>query len=106
MSVVRYNTHGRVSQHRVLAKTDFSHRVVVPIHHLSGKVAFDLVFFGIPIEDFYVVPGGADPIRKALTRRHLNPDDFVASMFEVRRGDNVYIIPAERMGEPIRSASP
>jgi len=96
--VVTYNTRGRGAQWRVLEKIDFNHRVVVPIHDIDGDMSvpvFDLTFYGIPIDEFYIVPGGADPIFAALKRRGLDVDRYrPLSMFDVRRSDNVYKQPA------------
>ena len=90
--VVTYNSRNRVRQPHVMAPINFNDRVVVPIYRLDGtfEPVFDLVFFGIPLNDFYVIPGGADPIFAALRRRGLDPADYTANMFEVRAGDNVY----------------
>jgi len=83
--VVTYNSPRHYRNPDVLTPIAFTHRVEVPIFTLDGafEPLFNLVFFGIPIEDFFIVPGGADPIYAALRRRGLDPNDYVASMFAI-----------------------
>lgn len=56
----------------------------VPVRRATtGEVAFILTFFGAEPKDFYFVPGGAEPIHRALRERGLDPNDYVCSMFEI-----------------------
>ena len=89
-----YNDKRRMRQPWVLAPINIKDRVVVSIYDVDDDLStpvFDLVFFGIPLNDFYVVPGGADPIFAALEKRGFDTTRYrPLGMFDVRAGDNVY----------------
>lgn len=90
-----YSARNRQPQSHVLAPTDFTNRVVVTIYDTKRRrgvasPVFDLVFFGIPLDDFYIVPGGADPILTALKKRGLDPKRYrPLGMFDCRKGDPI-----------------
>lgn len=66
----------------VRPKTPYIPIVVCPLIDQYGNPApFSLTFYGIPLSEFMVSPGGGDRIRLALERRKLG--GYMASLFTV-----------------------
>lgn len=59
--------------------------VAVSLYPKRGGVPIDLLVYGISQRDAMMIPTGGQIVRRAARVAGLNPDDWNASLFGVRR---------------------
>jgi len=64
---------------------DYTKRVVMPIRDLErdGRVAFEVVVYGVDPGDLAVIPGGSEPMLRAVTRMGLDPNRYQAVIWDI-----------------------
>lgn len=65
---------------------DYRQRTMMPIRdmHRDGRICFWVIVYGLEGGDICVVPGGSDPMVKAVRRLGLDPNRFQAMLMDVR----------------------
>lgn len=63
---------------------DFRHRTTMPIRdmHNDGEIVFLVDVYGWTGNDVCVIPGGAEPMLKAVTRLGLDPNRYQAVIWD------------------------
>ena len=72
-------------------KIDYRYRTSMPIRdmHHDGRIVFVVDVYGWTGRDVCIIPGGADPMIRAVRRLGLDPDRYRAELFDADvRGNN------------------
>ena len=69
-------------------KIDYHRKTTMPIRdmHNDGKIVFLVDVYGWTRKDVSVIPGGSDPMIKAVKRLGLDPDRYQAVLWDVVPG--------------------
>ena len=64
---------------------DYRYRTSMPIRdmHRDGKIVFCVDVYGCTGRDLCVIPGGSEPMIKAVRRIGLDPDRYQALIWDV-----------------------
>lgn len=64
---------------------DYEKRVTMPIRDMArdGEIAFCVDVYGVDPEDLCLIPGGARPMYRAVTRMGLDPFRYRAEIWDV-----------------------
>ena len=64
---------------------DYTKRVIMPIRDFErdGQVVFEVVVYGVDPRDLAMIPGGSEPMLRAVTRMGLDPDRYQAVIWDI-----------------------
>jgi len=64
---------------------DYRYKTTMPIRdmHRDGRVVFLVDIYGWTGRDVCTIPGGSDPMLKAVQRLNLDPDRYQAVLWDV-----------------------
>jgi hypothetical protein len=74
----------KVAERRKAMNVDYRYRTTMPIRDMwrDGKIVFLVDIYGWTGRDCCHIPGGSDPMIKAVVRLGLDPDRYQASIWD------------------------
>ncbi|WP_162136646.1 hypothetical protein [Bradyrhizobium elkanii] len=65
---------------------DYRCRTTMPIRdmHHDGRIVFQVIVYGWTARDVCMIPGGSDPMVRAVRRLGLDPDRYQAVLWDVQ----------------------
>lgn len=65
---------------------DYRHKAIVPIRDMErdGRIAFEVIVYGVEPTDLCIVPGGGTPAFRAVERIGLDTNRYQATIWDLQ----------------------